>query len=178
MSKIEEVHKEIRIATNSSLLAFGLLSCERLYPNYNFFSQEYNFGNSSILMKGIRFINDVLILKTIIDKKDLSILIAEIDSVTPLPENFDTILSSSALDACTALMESLSFLLDGNIQRIIDVSTFCTDTVNMYIQSRDNLSYDDISFWTKINTDPLMIREINTQKEILKTIKGEKKNHT
>jgi uncharacterized protein YjaG (DUF416 family) len=49
---------------------------------------------------------------------------------------------SAALDAGTAVVETLQSLLDGDSKQIVDVASFCRDTVDMYIQERDHLDYN------------------------------------
>lgn len=146
-------------------LAFAYLTCQRLYPNYVFFSKNYGFGNTDILYKCLEDI-----FSTLWDagnEKKLHELIDLVNTNTPSPEKFTTVLASSALDACTAITETLQFITDRKFSRIQDISTFATDTVDMYIQERDNLDYDLPDFEQIIQNDPLMQKEITVQKGII-----------
>lgn len=170
-TEIENIHKEIKFSSNEVLSVFALLACERLFSNYSFFSEEFNFGDSKILREGINNIRDIIFYKKRITEKQLEESIKEIDSITPTPEDFNTIIASSALDACCVVMETLSFLFDKSLKRITDISILCIDTADMYIQDKHDLKYDDKEFRRKINLDPMMIRELNTQKNILAILK-------
>lgn len=35
---------------------FAFLTCERLYPNYIYFSDNYNFGNPTVLREAINYL--------------------------------------------------------------------------------------------------------------------------
>ena len=148
-------------------LAFAYLTCERLYPNYMYFSDRYRFGNKKALRDAIDFIYNNLLLRNFINN-DVHFYLTSIDSNIPKPENFNTILASSALDACTTTLETLDFMLDKNTDRLIDISTFATDTIDMYIQDKYNLDFNtDAEFEKKIFNHAFMQKEIAVQNGII-----------
>jgi uncharacterized protein YjaG (DUF416 family) len=148
-------------------LVFAYLTCERLYPNYVFFSKNYGFGNPIELRKAIDYLYSNLINQKL-DSKKINSLISNIDSLTPQPANYDTILASSALDACGVVYESLNFLLDKQSSRLDSISTMATDTVDMYIQEIAELDFNtDRYFQQKIDNHPLMQKEIKIQSGII-----------
>lgn len=148
-------------------LAFAYLTCERLYPNYVYFSKKYEFGNPGILRIAIDFLYSKLFDK-MTDKVKINSIIKKVDKNMPEPAHYDTILASSALDASAAIIESLNFLVDKQTSRLDDISTMATDTADMYIQDVENLDYNtDKHFQQKIDTHPLMIKEISMQKGII-----------
>ena len=148
-------------------LAFAYLTCERLYPNYVYFSENYNFGNSDVLRTAIDYLYSNLFHHPV-DKTITDSFIKKIDKIIPEPANYHTILASSALDACTVAIEALNFLIDKGSSRLDDISTIATDTADMYIQEIENLDYStDPSFQHKIDLHPLMKKEIATQKGII-----------
>jgi uncharacterized protein YjaG (DUF416 family) len=110
--------------------AFAYLTCERLYPNYVYFFRNYGFGDTSVLRKAIDFLF-LNLFEMNLDKNKTNLLIGEIEKNTPDTEDYSTSFVSSALDACTAVNESLEFLTDKKFSRIIDISTFAMDTVDM-----------------------------------------------
>ena len=149
-------------------LTFAYLACERLYPNYISFSASYNFGEPQIIRQAIDFIYDNLLVTEFADAERINFYLNVVDIHTPFPHNFDTIFASSALDACTAILETLEFMMDRKTARLSDISTFATDTVDMYISSRDDMDFNtDKYFEQKILADPLMQREINVQNGIV-----------
>ena len=42
-------------------LLFGYLACQRLLPNYVFFSQKFNFGNSEILEEYLHQVRAIIV---------------------------------------------------------------------------------------------------------------------
>ena len=151
---IEEVKLLEKFDYNKQL-TFAYLTCERLYPNYAFFSEKFNFGNKQILREAIDLVFDSLLVSNFEDVNEIQALLNAIDINTPFPHNFETILASSALDSCTSIMGTLEFILDKNQTRLSDISTYATDTVDMYIQDRDDLDF---------NTDPLFENKISPYK--------------
>lgn len=147
-------------------LAFAYLTCERLYPNYVYFSHNFKFGNDKVLKGAINFISDSL-FDNAIDKNTTQRLLKDVDKIIPYPEKFTTVLASSALDACTVVIETLNFLLDKQSSRLEDISTLATDTIDMYIQERDGIDYNSENFEIKIYKDPLMQNELAVQKGII-----------
>src|SRR6187402_605144 len=83
-------------------LVFSYLTSARLYPNYVYFSNNYNFGNPDILYKAINYIYQN-IFQYGIDLPTIKSLLEKLDEVTPWPENYDTVLVSAGLDACSVI---------------------------------------------------------------------------
>lgn len=149
-------------------LVFSYLTCERLYPNYVFFSDNFEFGNKNVLREAINFIFNTLLIDDPQKVNEINSYLESIDINTPFPHNFNTILASSALDSCTSILETLDFMLDKKASRLDDISSFAIDTVDMYIQDRDGLDFNtDPLFDHKIFSDPLMQRELGIQKGII-----------
>ena len=119
------------------LLVFGAACTERLLPNYTHFTQQLNWGNTVVLRQSLD-----LIWKHIEDSADIiniSELKQEIDANTPNTEDFESELASFALDATTAVYELLNYFESSQLQSIIDISTVSFDTVDMFIQIKENL---------------------------------------
>jgi uncharacterized protein YjaG (DUF416 family) len=163
---IEEVNKLEELGFIKQLV-FAYLTCERLFPNYVYFSNNFDFGNPHALREAIDFLYENLFVQKV-DKIKINSLIKNIDTNIPEPADYDTILASSALDACTAIIETLNFLTDKQTSRLNDISTMAIDTADMYIQDLENLDYNtDTDFQKKIDTHPLMTKEVSIQKGII-----------
>lgn len=148
-------------------LVFAYLTCERLYPNYVYFSQNYNFGEPSILRDAIDYLYSNL-LENNFDKNTVDNLIKKVDKNTPDTEDFDTAFVSSALDACTAVGDNLDFLIDKDFSRIKSIFSYAIDTVDMYIQEIESLDFNkDKYFQQKIDNHPLMQKELAIQQGIV-----------
>lgn len=163
---IEELNK-LKDLDFTKQMAFAYLTCERLFTNYIYFSNNFNFGNPDVLREAIDFLYQNIFDKNP-DKNKINLLTKEVEKNTPDTENFSTNFVSSALDACTAVLESLDFLVDNQFSRIKDISSFATDTVYMYIQYIDKLDFNtDRGFQQKIDNHPLMQKEVAIQLGII-----------
>ncbi|RAJ77247.1 uncharacterized protein DUF416 [Chitinophaga dinghuensis] len=153
-------------------LTFAYLICKRLAPNYAFFSKQFGFGNTNQLNACIDFIYNHII-KNDFDENAAIIHLHNIDAITPFPENFNTILASSALDACSAILDTLIFITDQDFNLIENISSYATDSVDMYVQDLENLDNNtDEDFEKKITNHPLMVKEIKTQNDICISLKN------
>ena len=145
----------------SKQAAFAYLICERLYPNYVDFSNKYGFGETIILRKAIDYLYINLFE---INPDKINFFLKEVDKNTPDTEDFETVMVSPALDACTAIQDSLYFLVDNNFSRIINISTYATGTVSVYIQENEILdSQTDENLPQKIDHHLLMQKEVALQ---------------
>ena len=163
---IEEIKLLEKLDYNKQL-TFAYLTCERLYPNYVFFSENFDFGDKQILIEAIDLIFKSLLVD-FVDVKQIELFLKAVDINTPYPHEFETIFASSALDSCSSILETLNFMLDKNVSRLTDIATFATDTVDMFVGYRDGLDYNtDPLFDDKIFNDPLMQRELSIQKGII-----------
>ena len=145
-------------------LVFSYLSCERFYPNYLFFSTNYNFGDPAILRSAIDFLHDSIFNKITNNQKMESLLQAT-NVNAPRPDDFATFYASIAMYSAGIVYESISLLKLTDIPRILnDISTMCTDAIDLFIQERDNMDYDEDDFEAKILNDSLMQTELSIQK--------------
>jgi hypothetical protein len=124
-------------------LVFSALICEKLLPNYIYFSQVTSWGNPLSLQKAISVIYQNVFRDDLFTSDEMQDLISEIELITPDTEDFESILVSFALDSCTSLLGTLNFIIDRKIDNIADVATYPRDTIDMYIQEKDDLSLDD-----------------------------------
>jgi len=149
---------------NKNLL-FGYLTCQRLLPNYTFFSENYSFGKAEILENYLNTIRNKILEPSV--KVNFPSDIEEIIlKLAPQPHEYETVLASSALDACSATFELISYVEDQNINHIEAISVAATDSVDMYIQDKEMLDMDDPLFEEKIKVHPLMTKEIEIQETI------------
>jgi uncharacterized protein YjaG (DUF416 family) len=146
--------------------AFAYLTCERLYPNYVYFSDNYNFGNPSVLREAIDFIYRNL-FEGNVNKNKVYSLVKEVGKNTPDTEDFSVIFVSSALDACTCILDSLDFLLTKDFAKITYISTYGVDTADMYIREIENIELSDKNFRQRVNEHPLMQKEVAIQRGII-----------
>lgn len=152
-------------------LAFCASCCERLLPNYSKFIDVENWGDRAFFRSTLDEI--WLIISGIeIPVDSVRLMLQKCSDVTPDSKDFNSIYVSFAIDAGSAIYETLMYYLDKDIQHIVNVAGSSRDTVDMYIQERDNMDYNDPELEQKIAHDPLMIQEIKRQVDDLSILKG------
>lgn len=97
---------------------------------------------------------------------DLNQAETRIIAVAPYPHIFPTVLASSALDACTATFEVLSYCVDRKDGHLAAALTAASDTIDMYVQLVENLDVADPMFESKIAGHPLMRQEVEVRNRI------------
>lgn len=165
-----EISRLLKPLSFQKKLIFGALICEKLYPNYEYFSRNNSWGDITILQNAISIIYQNVFRNDLYSESEIQNLIDEVENITPNTENFKGILVSFALDACTSVLSTLNFIIDGETENIIDVATYARDTVDMYIQERDNLDVNDKMLDMKIEQDIFMQREMQRQYVIIKLL--------
>jgi len=166
--------EQIKALNLNSQLIMAYLTCERLYPNYVYFANTFSFGDPDILKKAIKYIYENLFAKNL-DNRFIKTLISVVDTNTPKPGDFETILASSALDAGVAVMETLECMVSKDRDRICMISTTAIESVYMYIQDTENLNYKyDEDFDNKMYNHPLMEAEIKIQQGIIDYLNNRK----
>jgi uncharacterized protein YjaG (DUF416 family) len=160
---VKEINQLKKLDFQKQLL-FSYLSCERFYPNYLFFSTNYNFGDPTTFRSAIDFLRDSIFNK-IINKQKIESLLQATSVNAPRPDDFATFYASIAMFSAGIVYESINLLKLTDIPRILnDISTMCTDAVDLFIQERDNMDYDETDFEAKILNDSLMQTELSIQK--------------
>jgi len=164
-----EVNKSLLLVPEKGKIIFALLTCEKLYSNYVFFSKATNWGNSATLLMGTSLVYQYLI-HDLYNLEAIKQAIIDVDNVTPDTEDFPGILTSFALDACTSVHSTLKFLVDRNVEHLIDVATYARDTVYMFLQETlsANLVSSDIEY--QIENDKLLIAEKTRQFSLIEIL--------
>ena len=165
----EFLERELSRLPQMHRVVFAAACCERLLPNYAAFARQVHWGDPNTLRRALDYIWRSITERSV-DRGAVDFLMRECDAVVPDTEDFETGLVSAALDAGTAILGTLHALLDGGTNHVLEVASYCRDTVHMYIQDRDDLDYRDPLFDSKIERDPLMTREIERQSALLSTL--------
>lgn len=145
-------------------ILFGYLTCKRLIPNYEYFSRNYAFGNSELLKHFLLLIRSKIIEPGL--DPDFGDFESAIDKIAPTPDEYDSILASSALDACTSVFDLICFVKGKDDSHIDAISTAAIDSVDMYILQKEMWDMNDPKLNEKIDLDPLMQRERKRQNDI------------
>jgi len=169
MIEISILERLNRLNRREKLIYVYWLS-RRLFHNYADFHQETGFGNIDVLLDAINLIRRN-ILGEISDIIEINSLIEKIEINTPHTDDFDTIKVSFALDACNALSESLRYMMEPDDEIVVDVASFSIDTVDMFIQEKENFNGSDID--ERIHQDEFMKAEIRRQLVFLEMLESD-----
>lgn len=157
-------------------LAFAASCCERSLPNYAAFAREERRGNPKALTEAVELVWRLILAENAADFRSyLGSLLKAIEAATPDTEYFKSSLTSPALDAANSVAEALDYALDKRIDHIVTISSLARDTIDMFVQRRENLSYSDKGLEDKIAHDPLVIVELRKQQVDIKTLESTKK---
>lgn len=168
---IDVLKQRLETLSAKQRIAFAASCCERLLPNYYAFAAMEKWGNAALLRKALDEVWGLL--KGRIPSRDrVEQLIAECERVIPDTEDFCSASVSAALDAGVCIIETLHCCLDGDAEHAVTVASQARDTVHMYVQARDDVSYSDPEWEQRIFNDPLMIEELEKQEQDLKDIES------
>lgn len=157
-----QIDKQLQRAGDSERIRFGLDICNRLLPDYKAFETKDKWGDSSVLIEAIRFI-DISKNKENSDLGKLDLLIGMIDKVIPDTEDFSDWEVSYALNASVSIFELLSYLKDKDYNHILTISTLMTDNIDFKIQMNNAHIMDN-----EIDCHPMLIDEFKYQLEMIK----------
>ncbi len=156
---------------NKRQLAFGVSCCERILPNYLAFQKNTGWGNIKPIRKAINLAWSSLSGNPH-NPKDLKQAIIDCENVTPKSEDFVSFYADLAQDVCFAVYYLLDYLLENDINKIIYVATYATDSVDLYVQEIENMAPNDPELEQKILNHKLMQRELAQQEKELNFIEG------
>ena len=108
---------------------FALQITENLLHNYGLFTIQHNWGDFQLLTECLNYCK-VANSDNISDLDKLMVYRQQISKHIPDSEDFSQTEASLALNAGTALEETLDFILDNDVNRLMDISTFSIDTVD------------------------------------------------
>lgn len=152
-----KIEKQIKGLSDNERLKFALDTCKRLWREYETFHEKNKWGNPKILANGLKYCEQILNGDKA-DNYQIEEIKKSIEEVTPDTEDFGDWDGSYALNACTAIIESLEFISDKNIEHIANISSYMTDTVDFKISEKFGDLSDDA-----IDTHPWMTNERNIQ---------------
>ena len=152
-------------------LAFGVLCCERLLPNYLAFQQESGWGSVTSVREALDCATAFLCGQKP-SVETIQKASAACDSWAPSSDDFSSVRVTSAQDACFAVCSLLDFLLEEDASKVAQAATYATDSVDLYVQEIEEMSPVDPLLEQKILMHPLMQRELRQQEDDLTAIES------
>jgi uncharacterized protein len=150
-------------------LAFGAACSERLLPNYVAFQQDTGSGDSVLLRKALDLVWAFLGTRQPSAGEVQEAIIA-CESVAPSSQDSSSLYVTAAQDACFAVCSLLDFVHGSNTDKIVQVATYATDSVDLYVQETEKLVPNDPHLEERILTHHLMQRELRQQNVDLEAI--------
>lgn len=144
------------------LLAFGAVCCERLLPNYVAFQQDSGYGDVAPVRRALDLVWASLDGRSFL-ADEVEEATAACESVAPNSDTFSSIFVTAAQDACFAVCSLLDFLHEGNVDKIVQVATYATDSVDLYIQETEMIAPNDPRLEERILAHHLMQSELQQQ---------------
>lgn len=162
------IANQLHALSSEKKIVFALLTVEKLIPNYVHFSQIHQWGDPKILEEIKSYLLDQVITRKVTHHSETIKFLTQIEATTPDTENFDSMLVSFALDACVALISVIKYTKNQDMDTIVDVAICARDTVDMYIQEKENIDLTNDLIEEIIENDPFMQREKRRQALVIK----------
>jgi uncharacterized protein YjaG (DUF416 family) len=173
MSNFNEIVKKlIANLSDVKLLLFCNLNCEKVLPGYQVFVKVENWGD----YKFLKLLNEE-VYRVLIDKqvRNYAQWDKQLEDNFPNLDDFDNIAASYGFDACVVFNQMISFLLDGDNIHAIHNSNGVLNTVDMFIQEKENIqntNYSNLeSLESFIESDEYMQREYKRQLGLLEELR-------
>lgn len=166
----EKLKKQLFFLTREQQLAFAVLCCERLIPNYKRFFEETQYGNLYYLLEGVSIVWHE-VKKQSVGVEKISSTNIECENCAPSSSDHASILVTAAQDACFSVCALLDYIVKPDGEKIVLPAMYATDTVDLLVQEFENMKPNDSRLEEKINTHPAMQQELQMQKDSLSSIK-------
>ncbi|RTQ50749.1 DUF416 family protein [Hymenobacter gummosus] len=144
---------------------FAGLVCERLLPQYEAFCRAVSWGSPAVYERGVELLYNSALGE--FHAAEAAALLEKLELVTPGLQEFDSPLTSYAVDACIALHEALQFLTDKQETHISHCATATLDSVEAFVQHYRQLNPDQRGFEAAVAADPFMQAEAARQHRLL-----------
>ncbi|OYU52490.1 MAG: hypothetical protein CFE27_07205 [Alphaproteobacteria bacterium PA1] len=142
-------------------LTFGVWLLERMLPNFVKFSAETQSEGVSILDEVVTYAWSVIETG---DKDPLRAPpVALCETIAPDTENFESIYTSSALDAAVAACNLLIFIETSNVDLVVEMAGLARDSVDLFIQFSGYVETNGRDLEDKVRNHPLMQLELSRQ---------------
>jgi uncharacterized protein YjaG (DUF416 family) len=171
-SFLNGLEEQLRKLPYAHQLAFAASCCERAFPNYVAFSTQERWGDAAVLRSVLDAVWDFLLINRAIED-EIPSLRRRCESVTPKSDDFEpkTAISAASITAGqeAALMVTLllEFCRDKQTSYAVRVATFARDTIDAYVQARDEIAASDPQLEEKVVHHQLMRTELERQRSDL-----------
>lgn len=152
-------------------IAFGILCCERLLPNYLAFQKDSGWGDAAHVRNALDCVTS-FVLGQKPDLRQIKIASAACESAAPNSDDFSSIYVTAAQDACFSICSLLDCLIEEDVEKIVQAAIYATDSVDLYVQEIEKMDPDDPQLEKRILMHQLMQRELQQQENDLAAIES------
>jgi uncharacterized protein YjaG (DUF416 family) len=164
----DDLETQIYSLSDRQKSVFAGLICERLLPQYEAFCRAENWGSPAVYERGVELLYNSGLGE--FHAAEATELLEKLDFVTPGLQEFDSHLTSYAVDACIALHEALQFLADKQETHISNCATATLDSVEMFVEAYRQLNSNQRGFEAAVAADPFMQAEVARQHRLLEAL--------
>lgn len=165
-----DIRTALLTLSDKGRLLFCAITCVHLYPNYENFVRAFGWGSPQVIKHAIDEIFLILKEDRLYSAQEFQDLIDAVDLVIPDTEDFSDIACSQALDAGVAILSTLEYIKSRELESVVNVAICARDTVDMFIQVRDDFNSNDPLCESRIESDYLMVRERARQELLIKQL--------
>lgn len=159
---VQQLKRNITQISFLQKLQFAISVCEKLIPDYRYFSETFNWGNISALEEGLAHVKEISQGHKF-DSKTIQLLISEIEENMPDTDDFGEVYGSLALNSACAINETLKFVVDRDDNRVVEIGGLSYDTEYFKLkESNKNLSESELELE--------LHKEMNWQLEMTKLL--------
>jgi uncharacterized protein len=163
LARLEE---RVRTLPVSHQMAFSASCCERAFPNYSRFSREVHWGDPGVFRLALDRMWDHIRTGNLA-RWEAEGLESDCKALTPDSEQFSSPEGSAAQEAAFMITLLLRSSYDDKPTYPVRIATFNRDTIDMFVQLRENLNPADPDLELKIERNQLMRSELAKQEHDL-----------
>lgn len=155
------LHSRLEKLANCQNWVFIACLCERMYPNYQLFCQQTQFGDEKLYRSILDLLWEALLVKDA--KINFDSQLEKLAEVIPVAGQFDLYGVYPAIDACAALSEALHARLSGEvIEHTIAVSEISLHTVAALVMTESEREMNE----AELGALPIIQDELDLQWQI------------
>ncbi|RFM33164.1 DUF416 family protein [Chitinophaga silvisoli] len=160
----EIILEKLKDMSYTKQMVYAYLTCRRLFMNYEYFSENFHFGNPSILNAAIDYIEGELFSGKH-DKNTIDYFYKEVEANVPETDEFDTHLSTVAMLSAAVIGDTLKFMSGKDFKDMVALVQGADEVIYYHVVSVYDLDQSDRSHLEKVAMHPLSITEaeINTK---------------
>lgn len=163
----EKIYNRVVLLDPWKQVAFMVICCERMVPNFYAFNQQSGFGSPEVLRNALSSAWEWIERDEVFD---LGSLRENVEQQAPDTETYSSSFTSAALDAANSVATVLDAIERFNPSHVRAVIELARDTVDMWVQEKEDMDANDPQLEEKILLHPLMQKEMDEMEQSLKRL--------